>query len=336
MKTQVFTRSACGVSVASAMVAGCGGWQAPTGAPGATPQNLAAATTAVHGIPAPAAVRRGIYVGLDTANTNTTVLGYAPNNRANNGPTCTEKVGATPGNIAVDDAGNLMVTTESSGTVLIYRGPGMCGPLLGTLETSAFSVDVASVDAVNGKVIVGNLQTINPSGFGNVEVCTLSGGCATSLTNPNIAGVFGVAVAHNGDCWASAGSFNSGAILVYFKGCSGLGQDATGFKNLSAAGLDIDRDGNLVAIDVDQFWVYRGCNPKCTLVGGPFGSVGYTMFGHLNRRSTQFVAGDYQYDQIDVYAYSPRRMTYEYSFNDGLSLNYGEFMGTAYDPRSEE
>jgi hypothetical protein len=56
----------------------------------------------------------------------------------------------------------------------------------------------------------------------------------------------------------------------------------------------------------------------------------------LSKQSTQFSAGDYQYDQIDVYAYTPRKMTYEYSLNDGMSLNDGEFIRVAYNLRSKE
>lgn len=48
----------------------------------------------------------------------------------------------------------------------------------------------------------------------------------------------------------------------------------------------------------------------------------------------QYVAGDYEYNQIDVYAYSPYAMTYEYSFNNGISTNNDEFIGAAYNPRS--
>jgi hypothetical protein len=175
-----------------------------------------------------------------------------------------------------------------------------------------------------------------PSDFGDIEICTLSGGCATSVTNQAINSVYGVALARNGDCWASASGVASGAILVYFKGCSGSGQVATGFKNGDPGGLDIDRDGNLVSVDAQQFWVYGGCKPKCALVGGPFAAEGYSVFGHLNKDSTLFVVGDYQYNQIDVYAYTRHKMTYEYSFDNGLSINNGEFIGAAYSPRSKE
>lgn len=335
MRTSGFNY-ALAIGAAAELLAGCGGSQPPSGAAGAMPR-LAFARSAMRGIEAPGSARRGVYVGLDTARTNTTVLGYAPTNRRNKGPICTETPGLFTGDVAVDDRGNLMVTAETAGEVLIYKGPEMCGALLGTLRTSALSLDVASADAVNGKIIVGNVQTFNPSDFGDIEICTLSDGCGTSITNQNINSVYGVALARNGDCWASASSLDGGTILVYFKGCSASGQIATGFKNEYPGGLDIDSDGNLVSVDSQQFWVYKGCKPKCTLVGGPFAAEGYAVFGHLNKQSTQFVAGDSEYNQIDVYAYSPHAMTYEYSFNNGISINGGgDFIGAAYNPRSKE
>ena len=48
------------------------------------------------------------------------------------GPICYESTGSNVGDISTDSKGNLIVPDGSSG-VLIYQGPRMCGPLLGTI-----------------------------------------------------------------------------------------------------------------------------------------------------------------------------------------------------------
>ncbi len=62
---------------------------------------------------------------------------------------------------------------------------------------------------------------------------------------------------------------------------------------------------------------------------------GEATFGHLNAASTKLVTGDFQYDRIDVYDYSPTKVRFAYSFNRGLSPS--ELVeGAAFNPRSTE
>ncbi len=60
--------------------------------------------------------------------------------------------------------------------------------------------------------------------------------------------------------------------------------------NTYYGGLDIDKNGNIVAISAfdSNVYVYSGCNPACTLVGGPFPMHGEAVFGHLNKQSMTF------------------------------------------------
>lgn len=313
-----------------ALLAGCSGGAVPAVAP-------QQAAPAVHGIAAPASATRGIYVGLGSPGQGAAIYGYRANNKKNKPPMCTSSYGIGADDIAVDRSGNLMIATGSAGQVWILQGPGMCGPLLGKINTNGLPFDVAGADAQNGKIVVGNLYS-DTTGFGNVVVCTLSAGCTRTLTNYSIGGVLGVALAKNGDCWASAvARGGSKVVLVYFNKCSGSGQVTNGFTNTYPGGLDIDKHGNLVAIDPASrtFSIFKGCRPGCTLIGGPFTAEGDTYYGHLNKDATQFVAADYQYAQIDVYKYTPTKMTYEYSFNNGLSVS-SEVLGAAYNPRSKE
>jgi hypothetical protein len=141
----------------------------------------------------------------------------------------------------------------------------------------------------------------------------------------------------HGDCWASGETTSYTSSLIYFAGCTGSGVAATGFAQTLAFGaLDIDKNGNLVVISVPtSLYVYKGCKPKCKLLGGPFTLEGSSTFGHLNEDSTSFAVGDYQYSQVDIYSYRPTSVTYRYSFNNGLTPSQ-LVEGAAYDPRSKE
>ncbi len=99
-----------------------------------------------------------------------------------------------------------------------------------------------------------------------------------------------------------------------------LRRSRNGLRELPYGGLDIDKNGNLVAISAftSQMYVYSGCDPACTLVGGPFSMQGEAVFGHLNKQSMTFCAGDFSTAGMDVYYYSPSALTYWYSFNNGL------------------
>jgi hypothetical protein len=81
-------------------------------------------------------------------------------------------------------------------------------------------------------------------------------------------------------------------------------------------------------------YVYSGCKPSCTLVGGPYALQGLSVFGHLNHQSMTFAAADFQYGQVDVYQYnSPSSFNYYYSFNNGLSAS-SLVEGVAFNPRA--
>lgn len=309
-------------------LAGCGGASvappAPTAATGnVTPLRPLAARDA-H-------ARRGIYVSEVFGSS---ILGYSTDNRDNEPPFCSEGGISYASAVAVDANGNLMVPNAGR-SVVVFKGPKMCGPELGSIsDPYGIPGDLASNDAVNAPIAVAT----GSSGVGSIAICTLAAGCTKSLTNPNMGEVAGVAMAPNGDCWASAAFSNGTATLTYFRHCSGAGKAATGFKNAYSGGLDIDIHGNLVSIDAfaPALWIYRGCNPHCTVVGGPFALHGYAVYGHLNEGSTEFAAADYACGCIDVYDGSIKKgLIYKYSFSNGLSAS-DDVEGVAYNPRSKE
>ena len=265
------------------------------------------------------------------------IWGFRANNNHNGKAICAVKNVSGPNGIAVDGKGNLIDPDGGTKTIIIFKGPKMCGAQLGSVsDPFGQPSDAASANAATGTIVVANIFDNNKKA-GSVLRCTLAHGCKTHLKNPNMYEVAGVALAKNGDCWASATSKSGHATLTYFKGCTGSGKKASGYANAYYGGLDIDVHGNLVALSYSdkKLYVYKGCNPACTLVGGPYTLYGEATFGHLNGSSTKFVAGDYQYGQIDVYNYSPTSLKLAYHFNKGLSPS-ALVEGAAFDPRSKE
>ncbi len=317
----------CGA--AASLLAGCGGGQAPAVSGGAIPQTPALRSSTAGEAP-DARKKHGIYVSTSSA-----ILGYRFDNRGNGGRVC--KVhGGVPGGIAADSDGNLIDPDGADNAILIFKGPKMCGPKLGSIaDPYGQPSDASSLHAATGTIAVANI--FDTSGAGSVSVCTFSGGCTQNLTNANMYEVAGVALAVDGDCWASATNSSGVATLTYFKRCAGSGETATGYENAYYGGLDIDGNGHLLAISAfdSKLYVYKGCKPACTLFAGPYSLQGESVFGHLNRESSHFAAADFQSGSVDVYRYGSKSLAYEYSFNNGLGPSDGPD-GVTYNRRAKQ
>jgi hypothetical protein len=262
------------------------------------------------------------------------INGYEGNLKSNPAPSCTETA-SYPNGIAVDGKGALIDPDGGTRSVIVYKA-GMCAGTSGSFSDDyGQPADASSPNANSGTIAVGNI--FDTSGAGSISICTLSGGCTSNLTNSNMYEVAGVAMDNKGNCYASATNSLGTATMTYFAGCAGSGTAATGWKNTYYGGLDIDKKGNIVAIDAftPQLWIYKGCNPTCTVVAGPFPLHGDSVFGHLNKKSTEFIAGDYANGELDVYKYSTKGLKYEYSFNNGLDVS-DDVEGAAFDPRSKQ
>ncbi len=277
---------------AALVLSGCGGSSSSPGTfvPGGS---QVVTQTPARAFAGPDIRHRGLYV-----TDGSEVIGYRAVERRGRPRTCTVQGPSYSNDVAVDGKGNLMVPDGGSRSVVVFQGPKMCGPEMGSFaDQYGQPADVASADAATGTVVVGNIFD-NSGNPGSISVCTLAGGCTRNFTNPGMFEVAGVAQARNGDCWASAIDSSGFPTLTYFAGCNGSGRVATGFKNVFYGGLDIDKDGNLVSVDLigtgtGALWVYKGCNPRCKLVGGPFALQGETVFGHLNVDSTKFAGADF-------------------------------------------
>jgi hypothetical protein len=316
--------SSIGVAV---VLAGCGGSGSATGsltpAGALSPRFSAPLRRSLTG----AAATKGIYVSPYQGG----IFGYRIDRRRAK-HVCVVKDDAEA---SADRQGNLIATGPER-TITVFEGPRLCGPELGSLsDPFGGPVAAASADAATGPIVVANVYdaSLTP---GSLSICTLSGGCAKNLTNAAMDEVAGVALAKNGDCWASAVDSAGKATLTYFKHCSGAGEATTGFMNSDYGSLDIDTKGNLDSLDYSggKLWVYAGCDPTCAVVGGPFALRGDSVVGHLNEDATQFAAADFSNGDVDVYGYAPSRLTYEYSF-----ATHSESVGplsAAYSPSSKE
>jgi hypothetical protein len=340
MPTSAFITRAFGIVASGAILTGCGSATTPAVGDQLTLVSsvpswmLARVRPAFHGKIGPDAGSNDLYVAQFYGSD---ILGYESNRHGSadkkNGPPACEITGVFGVNdIGADGSGNVI---DPDGTHYIKIYAPNCGSELGEISDYYGEPDDAySANAGTGTIVVTNIEDTEQK-YGSVLVCTLKKGCSRHLTNANMAGlVAGVAVDKTGDCWASSTNSSGAASLTYFKGCRGSGQTATGYENQSYGGLEVDKEGNLISIDVNNaaIYVYAGCNPACTLVGGPFALHGESIYGKLDPAGKTFAAPEFDSGQVDIYAYSPSRgLTYEYSFSNGLSASLLP-EGTAYAP----
>ena len=314
--------------VAAVVLAGCGAI-APPLAPSA-PATLRVAPAlrgerGERGLPAHA--KASLYVSEFYG---TSVYGFRRSGKG--APVCTISGVSSVNDIASDAKGDVIEPDGGGRTIRVFRP--QCGPALGNVsDPYGQPADAMSANAATGSIAVANIFGPNRTN-GSISLCSLKDGCTANLTNPNMYEVVGVAMSKDGDCWASAIDANSHANLTYFKGCSGSGVTAKGFINPSYGGLDFDAAGNLVSFSGNsaQLYVYRGCNPRCKLVGGPFSMGGTSVYGHLNKSRDMLAVADYQHGQIDLYTYTPTAVNYVRSFNTGLSASL-DVVGVTYAPQ---
>jgi hypothetical protein len=290
---------------------------------------------------APSSELRGQYASMFYF-TSDNVLGYPKNNASNSPPICDYSTGSNVNDIAVDTKGSLIVPNAFDG-VNVYS-PGMCAGLAGTIsDIYGQASDAAAIDATNGTIVVGNITGGSADG---VVTCTLSSLSCTPLFSPGQIENAGVAMDRDGNCYVDGLNDSDVGTLWLFPGCTGTGQVVSGFSEPFFGGIDIDNQGNLIAISLfnssfgfpSTATVYSGCSTgTCTLKGGPFALQGEVVFGHLGRQNERFVTGDVSDGEQDIFSYTGHGtgLSYLYSFNNGISAS-GLNEGAAYSPSSQK
>jgi hypothetical protein len=286
--------------------------------------------------------KKGIYVSTLFGSS---LYGFPKNNRYNEPPFCSVPADDVS-DFGVDNSGNLIVPESTEG-ITVWTGPEMCGkinaPPATITDPYGQAAGASALNALKGNIAVANF-TDNSGAPGSISICTAaSGTCSTNLTNPNMNLVAGVAMNSAGDCWANAYNASFVAVLVYFEGCAGSGQLATGFTNYTYGGIDIDRYGNLVTTSLygssgvlpSIVNVYSGCNPACTPISST-ALTGESLYGHVGKQNARYVAADLQYADIEVYKYRAKGLSFNYSFTGGLPCATDYCEAAAYDPSTSE
>jgi hypothetical protein len=290
-----------------------------------------------QGMLQPTMQRGGYYASEFRSNIG--VFGYAPKpNKDNSPPVCTP-----PGTmynvngIAADEKGNLIVpgSLRPSGrntkywVVSVYQGApqnNICGPLLGSVpDRTGQPVDAVSFNAQKSVIAVSQIDF--QTKLGEIVTCTLSSNsCSAPITSSYITGYSaGITMDQHGNCWLSTAKKISSGIpvgfrLIYFQGCTGNGEVATGTEGQSSyGGLFMDNAGRLGAFDAfnAKLHIYSGCNPTCTPVA-TYPLRGQSFYGGLNGAGHKLAVGDEQYGSVDVYNYSLPTFELRYSFDAGL------------------
>jgi hypothetical protein len=286
---------------------------------------------------------RAIYVA-EINPTSNNIFGFPKNNSDNGPPTCSLSTGNNVNDIDTDQAGNIIVPNGSSG-INIYAPPalsGECGTLLGTISDSYGKAgSAASLDAVHGTIVVGNLE----GGSSAIVTCTLSSLTCRPMTSPGMYAFGGVAMDRSGNCYADATDTRGLIAVWYYAGCTGRGSERVLTASTWFGGISIDNHGNLVALSIYNYppygpskvAVYSGCSTgTCKLVGGPFTLQGKSVFGHLSRQNEQWVTVDLTTSMVKVYNYTGHGtgLTFGYSFNNGLSCATNLCYSAAFGPSS--
>lgn len=184
----------CALSAVLVLLSGCGASQG-VGTAGAVPPSAGYASSAAES---------GLYVNEFEGSS---ILGYGSHNKRNKGPTCSVPSGVNVNDIAVDGKGNLLASSVHTNSVLIFQGPGMCGPKVATIaDTFGEPFRLASNDALSGKFVVTNVRVSSEPA--SVSVCTVQRGCTSELTNSNMKDVYSVAMDNNGNCYVTGAGFD--------------------------------------------------------------------------------------------------------------------------------
>lgn len=262
-----------------------------------------------------AVAARGLYVGQFAS---TKINEYKVPNNVNNPPFCT-----LSGVVAVNGLGvqpftrNLYIPDGGSRRIIV-RKPA-CGSLVGAplSDPHGQPADVA-FNEVTGTIYVSNI--LNDGGSGSIEVYKKTDHLPSSqLTDSSMYEYFGIETDKDKNVWETYIDSNGAGHLIEFPGGKMPGQIHNITGPSRPGGLDFDKAGNMVIIDINEAtpaaYVYA---PPYT--GGPSATIplkGGSVFAKLDCVNKNFYVSDFHNGTIDVYTWPSG--TYEYSISNGLS-----------------
>ncbi len=189
------------VGVAIALLAGCGGSQPPTGAPGAMPQSSVTARVVKpdRSWMLPGAKNEDLlYVGGN--NGYVTVYSYPQG----------KQVGALknphfflPAGECTDKAGDVFITDEGADLIFEYRHAGT--KAVETLQSAAGDPAGCAIDPTTGNLAV---TSLGRASGGNVAIYSHAKGTPTTYTDPNIYSYFWCGYDPHGDLFVNGQAYN--------------------------------------------------------------------------------------------------------------------------------
>jgi hypothetical protein len=314
------------IGLSCTLATGCYG-NAPTAPTAQPPANAA------HSYRVNPAARKESRLIFSSSSSNSTIYYYVKGTGPNN-PIAGSLSGSfsNPEGIGIDTHGDIYVANTGAKNVLVYAA-GSSSPTGTLADPGEFPVDVTI--GPDGTVYVANV--FGPIGASG-DVVLYSPGSSEpteTLHDKCFLHVIGVALDKHNNLFASCDSTpgsGHGAVVEFKAGSTKGIQTHIALGN--AGGLGFDDVGHLLAID--------GSGPSLNVydVGNsrPIYKLplpGASIFFSFGRHSKQLYVADYALGEIDVFHYSPRKLTRVNTITKGMSSSSGS-IGIATTPAQQE
>jgi hypothetical protein len=251
-------------------------------------------------------VTSGVYIAL----ANQTNL-YALPDPKNIAPKCTFPTANAKG-IAVDAAGTLWVPSSAALNVTTYK-KGTCKQAALTLNEPNGSPNAVAFSNTGTVYVADIVGTGGSNGVISVYPKGASSPSST-LSNPEMIEIRGVAVDKAGDVFAS-GVKEQGSIVVEFKNGKMPGK-LLRLQTGIADGMEVDKNQNLLVVDPGARLVEAFPPPYSGPAAFTIPTKGSSEFGHLDAANKNIYVSNFSSGTVDVFKY-PSGL-YKYSISNGV------------------